>query len=245
MPKNYKKMNSYGLLTVNDIELYHADYGHGVPLLLLHGNGEDSSTFEEQVSFFSRYYRVITIDSRGQGKSTRNVKHISYEAMASDVLQALDALKIPRCLIIGFSDGGIVALELAMRAPGRIIGMVIVGANYKPHGLKFTSRCNIRGLLMGYSILSLFSKQYVIYQKLMRLMLEQPHMEEEALSHINTPTLVVVGDNDMVRFGHTRKLASLLPNSQLEVIPYCSHFVLRDRGELFNQMALDFLKKLT
>lgn len=235
-------MNSYGLLNINGIALYHEDYGQGTPLFLLHGNSEDSSIYEEQVAFFSRHFRVITLDTRGHGRSTLKVDDISYKAMANDLLRVLDVMNITRCHIIGFSDGGIVALELAVHAPERIISMAVVGANYHPNGVKLFDRMGVLLMYGQYALLSLFSRRYKRHKKLMMLMLKQPQMSENELSTITVPTLVVAGSRDMIRHTHTLKLASLLPNSTLEIIPNCSHFVLREHPHTFNGMALDFFK---
>ncbi len=234
-------MNSYGLLNINGISIYHESYGQGTPLFLLHGNGEDSKIFEEQVAFFSRHFRVITLDARGHGRSTLDVEKLSYEAMASDLHRVLNAMSITRCHIIGFSDGGIVALELALRAPERIISMVVVGANYRPNGLKPLDRLATLLMYGLYALLSLFAKKYRRNQRLMKLMLHQPQIAETELKNMLVPTLVVAGSNDMVRHAHTLRLASLLPNSTLEIIPNSSHFVLREHPHTFNDTALDFL----
>ncbi len=233
-------MNSYGLLDINGIEIYHEDHGQGTPLLLLHGNSEDSTIFEDQIVHFSRHFRVITLDSRGHGKSTRNVTDISYEAMANDVLRVLDVMNITRCHIIGFSDGGIIALLLAMRAPERIISMITIGANYRTNGVRAGDRLGIRWMYCCYAIIALFSKKYNLHKRFMGLMLKEPHLDENELAEIPVPTLVVAGSHDMIRLAHTRRLAAILPKGQMEIIPECSHFVLRDQPGTFNKMALDF-----
>lgn len=116
-------------------ELYCRISGSGKPLLLLHGNGEDHSVFQHQMTFFSQYYTVIAVDTRGHGQSNRGDTELTFEQFIRDVKAVLDYLNIKRTTIIGFSDGGNTALLFAERYPERVYALIVVGANVKAEGM--------------------------------------------------------------------------------------------------------------
>jgi len=225
--------------------LYYKDCGSGQVLVLLHGNGEDHSIFAEQIAFFATRFRVIAIDSVGHGQSPALVGKLSYEKLADEIENLLAELKIEKYRIIGFSDGGIIALLLALRNPKKIAQMILIGANYRPAGMKW----HIRLVIFWYYLvgglryfLSGFSKSRKWQQQLLQLMLFQPNIRESELQKISVDTLLAVGDNDMIRLSHTKKLASLLSNCKINVLKNCSHFVLQQQPEEFNRLANDFLQ---
>ena len=123
-----------------DIELHYVEAGEGFPLVLLHGNGEDHSYFEHQMGPFSRSYRVIAPDTRGHGKSPRGEAPFTLEQFAEDLKEFLDGLGISRCHLLGFSDGGNIALIFALKYPQYIENLVVDGANLEPDGLKRSVR---------------------------------------------------------------------------------------------------------
>lgn len=231
-------------VTSNGAHIHYETSGNGAPLLLLHGNGEDHSVFANQIEFFAPHFRVIAIDSRGHGQSTAGgVTTLNYELLADDIENLLNDLQIAHFRIVGFSDGGIVALLLAQRMPERIMQIVAIGANYRPSGLKFSIRLAVAGCYAAYSLryaLSRFDAKWRWKRQLMQLMLCHPHIAESALQSINTPALIVAGDRDMIRFRHTCRLASLLPNSRLAILPNCNHFVLQQQPDALNQLAMNF-----
>ena len=225
--------------------LYYKDCGSGQALVLLHGNGEDHSIFAEQIAFFAPHFRVIAIDSIGHGQSPDFVGKLSYEKLADEIENLLAELKIEKYRIIGFSDGGIIALLLALRNPKKIAQMILIGANYRPAGMKW----HIRLVIFWYYLvgglrylLSGFSKNRKWQQQLLQLMLFQPNIREIVLQKISVNTLLAVGDNDMIRLSHTKKLASLLSNCKINVLKNCNHFVLQQQPEEFNRLANDFLE---
>ena len=126
-------------------------------LVLLHGNGENLRIFDAQVHFFSQYYKVVAVDTRGHGQSTRGTSPFDFDTFAADLIAVFDALHIRKANIIGFSDGAIIALHLALIAQERISSMVLLGANFHPKGIRITSRLLIRLAYIGLSIGALFS----------------------------------------------------------------------------------------
>ncbi len=230
-----------GVLHIDGNALYYEEHGSGKPLILLHGNGEDHTIFNDQIPLFSSHFRVIAIDSRGHGKSSGRSGKLTYEAMAGDIRKALELLKIDECNIIGFSDGGIIALLLALQVPEKINKMIILGANYNPSGLKLPIRIALLFSYLLFALFGLFSKKWQWKQQLMQLMLCHPHISENSLQTIKTNTLIMVGAQDMIRSSHTEKLSRLLKNSTLLVIKNCDHFVLQHQAEAFSADALRFM----
>jgi pimeloyl-ACP methyl ester carboxylesterase len=127
-----------GMAPVNDIQMYYATYGDpsNDPLILLHGGLGNADYFVNQIPAFSEHYYVITPDSRGHGRSTMSDQQIGYALMASDVLALMDYLKIDSAYLVGWSDGGIIGLDIAINHPERLKKLVAYGANYNPSGVK-------------------------------------------------------------------------------------------------------------
>ena len=235
-----------GFLHINGLSIYYEEHGSGEPLILLHGNGEDSTIFAEQIAFLAPHFRIITIDSRGHGQSSAPDENLRYESMTDDVIKAMDLLQIDKFSVIGFSDGGILALLLAICVPERIDRMIVIGANYHPSGLKIITRVFISLCYIIYSLLyylGFFSKKWRWKQQLMALMLRHPHIPENMLQSITAKTLLLVGDNDIIRLAHTEKLLKLIKNAELLVLNDCDHFVLTRQAASFNEIALKFLNK--
>jgi pimeloyl-ACP methyl ester carboxylesterase len=230
-------------LHIHDVDIYYEEHGHGFPLILLHGNGEDCSIFNQQVARFSPHFRVIAIDSRGHGRSTRQLESLSYKDMANDVVVLLDHLKIEKCHITGFSDGGIIALYLSMRIPERIEKMVLIGTNYNPSGIKLSCRAGMFLSRLSCSIANLFgsSEKWKLKKLLYTLMLKEPHISEKQLEQINIDTLIIVGEHDMVKSNHTGRLHQLLNNSRIAVFDNADHFIPEKKPELLNEEIEKFL----
>jgi pimeloyl-ACP methyl ester carboxylesterase len=116
-------------LNLRGFPMYYETYGQGEPLLIIHGNGGSTKDFVNQVPFFKNYYHLILADSRSQGKSTDPGDSLTYEMMADDLNALLDSLHLDSCYVIGWSDGGIDGLLLAMRHPDKVKKLAITGAN--------------------------------------------------------------------------------------------------------------------
>ncbi|RZK57271.1 MAG: alpha/beta hydrolase [Pedobacter sp.] len=112
--------NAGKYVDVNGIKLYYEIYGEGEPLLLLHGNNSSIQSFEQQVDVLRKKYKVIALDSRGQGKSTADKTKLTYELMAKDVNAFLELLQLKNVNVLGWSDGGNIALILAMQHPDKV-----------------------------------------------------------------------------------------------------------------------------
>ncbi len=225
-----------------DISLHYLEKGQGKPLILLHGNGEDNSYFVYQVAYFSRFYRVMAIDTRGHGQSPRGTAPFSIQQFAEDLRGFLDQHDIPKAHILGFSDGGNIALTFALHYPERVDRLILNGANLFPAGVKSTVQLPI---VLGYHTASLFAKRSPKAKEnaaLLGLMVKEPNIRPEELNGLTVPTLVIAGTKDMIRESHTRLIARSLPNARLVLLPG-DHFIANKEPAAFNRAVRDFLNE--
>jgi pimeloyl-ACP methyl ester carboxylesterase len=245
-------------IDINDIKIYYETYGEGEPLLLLHGNGGSIENFFLQIPEFSKHFKVIALDSRAQGRTTDSEKEITYALMASDVSALIDKLNLGSVYVVGWSDGGIIGIELAYAHPDKVKKLVTIGANYSSknydaHGSnvrmdsKDTLVIGSRKLAEKYkNTLERLSpnpeKIPEIRRKLKNLMEKYPNFTEKQLREIKTPTLVIVGDHDIISLDHTVSLFASLPHAELFVIPGATHIVPVEQPDLLNSVIVHFLQ---
>lgn len=225
-----------------DIELYYTEQGTGQPLILLHGNGENCDYFKHQIPCFCNDYRVIAIDTRGHGKSPRGVKPFTIKQFAEDLHDFMDEKGIDKAILLGFSDGGNIALTFAMKYPDRVERMILDGANLFPRGVKPLYQWPIE---IGYSLAKLFAKKSEKAKQnaeMLGLMVNEPHIEPSELAALTMPVLVVAGTNDMIKESHTEHIYKNLPNAQLAIIEG-DHFVANKNPGAFNNVVDEFLSK--
>ena len=223
-----------------DITHHYIEQGSGEPLILLHGNGEDSNYFEHQVEPFSRHFRVIAIDTRGHGQTPRGEAPFTIRQFAEDLLGFLDAQDIGKANILGFSDGGNIAMVFALTHPERVDKLILNGANLDASGVKRSIQIPIE---IGYRIARLFANKSPEARKnaeMLGLMVNDPNVKPEELSRIQAPTLVIAGAKDMIKESHTRLIAAHIPGSELVIIPG-NHFIANKEPEAFNKAVLQFL----
>lgn len=223
-----------------DIQLHYVEQGMGDPLLLLHGNGEDGSYFVHQIEEFSKDRRVIALDTRGHGKSPRGSAPFTISQFADDLLAFLDQQGLAQTDILGFSDGGNIALTFALRHPGRVRRLVLNGANLDPGGVKPAVQLPI---VLGYRIASLSRQPKArANAELLGLMVKEPHIAPAELSKLTMPVLVIAGSRDMIRNAHTRLIADSIPGARLAVIPG-DHFIANRNPAAFNQAVRAFFQE--
>lgn len=224
-----------------DIALHFTRQGSGPPLLLLHGNGEDGGYFAHQMEAFSRFRTVYALDTRGHGRSPRGSAPFTIAQFAGDLLAFMDRQAMDRADILGFSDGGNIALTFALAHPERVGRLILNGANLDPSGVKRSVQIPI---VLGYWIASRFAKrspQAKRNAELLSLMVNEPHILPEALRRLRVPTLVVVGERDMIRASHSRLIARSLPDSRLVTLAG-DHFIAAKRPGDFNRAVEAFLE---
>lgn len=224
------------------IRLHYVERGAGVPLVLLHGNGEDGSYFVHQMDYFSQQYRVIALDTRGHGKSPRGSAPFTLEQFAQDLKDTLDRLGLTRVLLLGFSDGANIALIFTLRWPQYVEKLVLNGGNLDPKGVKWSVQLPI---CMGYRLVCLLEaidRRAWPKRELLELMVKQPNLRPGQLSAILCPTLVVAGERDIIRGEHTVCIARSIPGAELAILPG-NHFLAHQNSGPFNRRVEDFLQK--
>ena len=223
-----------------DISLYYEKRGAGEPLVLLHGNGEDGSYFLHQMEAFSREFLVYALDTRGHGRSPRGSAPFTISQFAEDLLAFLDEQGLKRVNLLGFSDGGNIALTFALRHPERVRRLVLNGANLTPRGVKAWVQLPI---VLGYQIASrLKSPKARTNAEMLGLMVHEPQIPPSELAGLMMPVLVIAGTRDMIREDHTRLMAREIPGARLALIPG-THFIARRNPAAFNRAVWSFFQE--
>lgn len=225
-----------------DIKHYYIEKGVGDPLILLHGNGENCEYFKGQIGVFAERYHVYAVDTRGHGKTPRGNKPFTIQQFAEDLLCFMDDHQIEKAHLLGFSDGGNIAMVFAMKYPDRVDRLILNGANLHPDGVKRSVQIPIE---IGYRIAKKFSEKSdsaKLNAEMLGLMVNDPNVKPEELNTIPAKTLVIAGTSDMILEAHTRLIAKCIPDSQLVFIRG-NHFIANKRPKEFNRAVLDFLER--
>lgn len=238
-----------GYAPVNGIEMYYATFGTGEPVILLHGGLGNADYWANQVPALAEQYKVIVADSRGHGRSTRSDAPYSYELMASDVLALMDHLGIDKAALVGWSDGGIIGLDIAIKHPERLDKLFAFGANYNVGGLRadiadstvFNAYIEKAG--KDYETLSKTPTEYDAFLAAIgEMWATQPDYTQDQLRSITVPTVIADGAHDEgITQEHTKEMAGLIPGAKLLVMPDLSHFAMWQDPAAFNEAVLDFL----
>jgi pimeloyl-ACP methyl ester carboxylesterase len=241
-----------GPVHVNDIEMWRAEFGprDGRPVIMVHGGLANANYFGRVIPFLvDEGFHVVAVDSRGHGRSTRSAQPYSYELMASDVVAMLDALRIPKADLVGWSDGGIIGIVLAIRSPERLNRVFAFGANTVPEGLipdfdkegvfaDFEKRAGDE-----YEKLSPTPGQYDSFLKQIgEMWATQPRITDGQLKAIRTPITIADGRYDeAIKQSHDRYMAAAIPGAHLMILPGVSHFAALQNPPLFARAVLDEL----
>jgi len=229
---------------IRGFKMYYESYGRGKPLLLIHGNGGSIKSFINQIPYFSKHYRVIIADSRAQGKSTDSRDSLSYEMMADDLNALLEKLNLKQVYVIGWSDGGINGLLLAMRHPDKVKKLAVTGANLWPDTTAVEPYIVKISMGAADSLSRLKNNAAVKAQlKLANLLAYQPHIKPEELHRIQCPSLIIAGDHDVIRPEHTLAIAKAIPQSYIWILPNSGHFTPFNSKDIFNTTIDVFFKK--
>lgn len=226
-----------------DISLYYREKGNKEPFILLHGNGEDGSYFENQIDYFSDKYRVIALDTRGHGKSPRGNAPFTIEQFSCDLYDFMTGLEISNAIILGFSDGANIAMKFAIKHSNMVKALILNGGNLNPKGVKRTTQIPIE---MGYRIASRFASKSPDAKRnaeMLGLMVNEPNISPAELSKITAPTLVICGKRDMIKESHTKEIAANIPSAKLSIIKG-NHFIANKRAAAFNKEVDAFLKEI-
>ncbi len=231
-------------ISTRGFKMYYEIYGTGKPLLIIHGNGGSIKDFSKQIPYFSKEYKVILADSRAHGKSTDTGDSLNYEMMADDLNGLLNNLHLDSCYVIGWSDGGINGLLLAIRHPEKVKKLAVTGANLWPDSTAVEPSL-FRWLAGAVDSLSKVKQTTEIKNqyKLMAMMTKEPNITLEQLHTIKCPTLVIGGDHDALLPKHTLLIADAIPQSYLWIIPNSGHSTPINYSKQFNETINDFFKK--
>jgi pimeloyl-ACP methyl ester carboxylesterase len=221
------------------VKLYYETYGQGEPLLLLHGNGQSINAFRKQIDAFAAHFQVIAVDTRAQGQSVdTQTAPLTYDLFATDMKTLLDSLHLPSAYVVGWSDGGNTGLLLAQQYPTYVRRLVTMGANLFPTTEAVEAKM-LRQSEQGRQ--TLLKQGKTAEARLLTLVLTEPHLTYEALATIQTPTLVLAGEKDIIKRAHTHAIGAHLPHAQVVILPGVTHYAPQEKPALFNETVLQFL----
>jgi pimeloyl-ACP methyl ester carboxylesterase len=242
-----------GHLENDGARIWYATYGAGPPVILLHGGLGHGGNWGYQVpALVAAGRRVILIDSRGHGRSTRDQRPYTYERMAGDVLAVMDTLRLDKAAVVGWSDGACTALILGMQAPARVTGVFFFGCNMDPSGTKaldlpnpLLDRCFGRHT-RDYAELSATPTEFKAFAAAVgEMMKTEPNYTASDLAEIRVPIAIVQAERDeFIKPEHAEYLARSIPGAELIILPGVSHFAPLQRPDRFNAAILAFLDKL-
>jgi pimeloyl-ACP methyl ester carboxylesterase len=245
--------SNQGYVSHDGARIWYAAYGSGFPVVLLHGGLGHSGNWGYQLpALVGSGYRVVLIDSRGHGRSTRDSRPFMYELMASDVLAVMDALHLEKSAFVGWSDGACIALILAIKAPARVAGVFFFGCNMDPSGAKeivqpdpILDRCLGRHA-KDYAQLSATPDQFKSFAAAVGQMQKtQPNYSARDMADIHVPVAIVQSEHDeFIKPEHAEYLARSIPGAELILLPGVSHFAPLQRPEQFNSVMRIFLGKV-
>lgn len=239
-----------GHAPVNGVSIWYATFGSGPPVILLHGGLANSNYWGHQVPVLARNHRVIVMDSRGHGRSTRDSQPFGYTLMASDVIGLMDYLGIPQAAIVGWSDGAIIGLSLAMSHPGRVSRLFAFAANSDPSGVKDVSKSPVFTEFIArgekeYEALSATPREYKKFvDEISTMWATQPNWTAGDLLAIRVHTWIVDADHDeAIHRENTEFMARQIPDAGLLLQPEVSHFSMLQAPRQFTEDILLFLER--
>jgi pimeloyl-ACP methyl ester carboxylesterase len=239
---------------IGGVNTWYDEEGTGEPLVLLHGGLCTNETWASQTPVFAERFRVVAPERRGHGHTADVDGPLTYSAMATDTAGFLDKVVGGPAHLVGWSDGGIVGLMVAIARPDLVRKLVAIGSNYDTAGVAPEVENMFAAMAPDSADMAVLRALYemhspdgpehwpVVFGKFVEMALREPHIPVDQLTQISTPTLVVVGDDDMVSLEHTVALFRAIPNSELAVVPGASHAVGMEKPELLNRIVLDFLE---
>jgi pimeloyl-ACP methyl ester carboxylesterase len=242
------KPDASGILPINGARVWYAEFGHGAPVILVHGGLANSDYWGLQVPVLAAHYRVIVLDSRGHGRSTRSDAPIGYDLMSSDVLALMDYLHIHKAALIGWSDGAIIGLDIAINHPDRLTRLFAFAANSDPSGVKDVGKspvftAYIRRAEKEYAQISPTPRQFNAFlANIEKMWATEPHFTDDQLRGIKVPTWIVDGDHDeAIKRDNTDHMAAMIPGAGELILPAVSHFAFLQDPAMFNESLLHFL----
>lgn len=251
LPEPMPAANQSGMVHVGDIDMYYAEFGQGEPILLIHAGLANSDFWASQVRDLAKDHLVVIADSRGHGRSTRTARPFSYDVMAADYLALLDQLHIRKAKVVGWSDGGIIALELARTHPDRVTRVVAQAANYSTDGVRSDALENKtvqqfdEMAKASYEKLSQTPNEFPQFvEQISTMWSTQPGWSIQDLQKITIPVTIVLGDHDeAIKRDHTEELAKAIPGATLVILKDVSHFAMLQDPDGYTRMIRNALDR--
>ena len=225
-----------------DITHYYVEKGQGKPLVLLHGNGESSEFFVNQIDVFAEQYRVIAVDTRGHGRTPRGHAPFTIQQFSRDLSEFFKRLGLEKADVLGFSDGGNIALQFAIDYPDKVGKLILNSANLDPSGLVRSLEVALREEYVRLISSGKKDPETERQKELLLLMLDDPHIPAEKLMSVKSKTLVIVGDRDLIKRTHSRLIAKMIPDSEF-VVMRGDHSLAAKHPDEFNREVLRFLEE--
>ncbi|MBL6852180.1 MAG: alpha/beta fold hydrolase [Alphaproteobacteria bacterium] len=233
---------------VNGVSIYYETYGSGPPVLVLHGAAAFLESMHHFITALAPTHTVIAVDSRGQGRSTDSADPLTYAAMGDDMIKLMDNLHIARADVVGWSDGGIIGLDMAIKHPDRVRRLVAIGANYDVKGVDpkvlapgFLDQ-EAQGVRPFYEAVAPDPKHFpVLMKKIEHMVTTEPHYTLGELGRIRARTEIVAGEHDLILRPHTDALAHAIPGAKEIIVPGATHFGPLEKPEAYNKIVVDFL----
>lgn len=238
---------------LGDITMYFEAHGSGDPLILLHGGFGSADAWNNQIPIFAEKYYVIAPDSRSHGRTTDSDAPLSYHLMAEDTIRLMDYLGIQSAYIVGWSDGGIIGIDMAIHHPERIKALVAFGANLNPQGyqdsfLEYVRNATVEDitLMVGSKYIEMMpnpERLPIILEKIKTLYLTEPNFTQAELAGIKAPTLILDGQTEtVIRTDHAQEIENSIPNAKLIILPNVGHAAVSENPEVWNNAVLNFLE---
>lgn len=237
----------------DNARIWYTTYGQepGIPVILLHGSLGHGGNWGYQVpALVEGGYRVIVIDSRGHGRSTRDDRPFTYQLMASDVLAVMDTLHLDKASFLGWSDGAVISMCVAMKTPNRVNGVIFYACNVDPSGVFEIFDSPLLGRCFGrhskdYASLSSTPGDFKQFAAVMdEMMSTQPNFTKDDLSKIDVPFVIMQSEKDeFIKMEHAEYLAKTIPSAKLVVLKDVTHFAPLQRPSYFNDIILNNLKQ--
>ena len=246
LPKAVKS----GLVPVNGVKIWYASFGRGEPVLLLHGGLANANYWGNQVRALQSHYQVVVMDSRGHGRSSRDAQPFGYDLMAADVIALMDRLGLKRAAIVGWSDGAIIGLDIAMHHPERVSRLFAFAANSDPSGVADIAKSEVFNAYIArageeYKRLSSTPNEYKTFvDEITKMWETQPKWTATDLAGIKVPVWIVDADHDeAIKRENTEFMAASIPGAGLLIQPEVSHFSFLQDPEQFTDDLLHFLAR--
>lgn len=231
------------LITRDKSSIYYEIFGEGFPLFLLHGNQGSGRYFSKQIPMLAQFFQLFVVDSRNHGKSSNQSEELSFQLLAEDISEIMLKEKLASADFIGYSDGANILMVFATLFPEKIHRLVLDAGNVAFSDLRLRSKISslivVNFFRMLATILPMMKKRQVTTD----LMLKDTGLSNDDLQKITAPTLVLVGQHDIVKPEHPKKVSAILPNAHLVVVENQGHRLARTLPKRFNKEVLNFLRE--